>query len=43
MVGNGVTASDFDDNTFVPFVHGMALISDDIFKVGVEVGLSLEI
>ncbi|XVF41484.1 hypothetical protein PTKIN_Ptkin01aG0283300 [Pterospermum kingtungense] len=32
MVGNGVTASDFDGNALLPFAHGMALISDDIFK-----------
>ncbi|KAE8691247.1 Serine carboxypeptidase 1 [Hibiscus syriacus] len=32
MVGNGVTDPVFDGNSFVPFVHGMALISDDIFE-----------
>ncbi|XP_022719855.1 serine carboxypeptidase 1-like [Durio zibethinus] len=32
MVGNGATDSDFDGNALVPFAHGMALISDDIFK-----------
>ncbi|KAK6289491.1 hypothetical protein POUND7_001032 [Theobroma cacao] len=32
MVGNGVTGSIFDENALVPFAHGMALISDDIFE-----------
>ncbi|XVE62166.1 hypothetical protein DITRI_Ditri06bG0096700 [Diplodiscus trichospermus] len=32
MVGNGVTDPVFDENALVPFAHGMALISDDIFK-----------
>ncbi|XP_022742195.1 serine carboxypeptidase 1-like [Durio zibethinus] len=32
MVGNGVTDPVFDGNALVPFAHGMALISDDIFK-----------
>ncbi|KAK8660263.1 hypothetical protein V6N13_051195 [Hibiscus sabdariffa] len=32
MVGNGVTDPVFDGNALVPFAHGMALISDDIFQ-----------
>ncbi|CAM8925475.1 unnamed protein product [Rhodiola kirilowii] len=32
MVGNGVTDHVFDGNAFVPFVHGMGLISEDLFK-----------
>ncbi|KAL5566721.1 hypothetical protein UlMin_029885 [Ulmus minor] len=32
MVGNGVTDPQFDGNALVPFAHGMALISDDIFQ-----------
>ncbi|OMO77961.1 Peptidase S10, serine carboxypeptidase [Corchorus capsularis] len=32
IVGNGVTDRFFDENALVPFVHGMALISDDMFK-----------
>ncbi|KAJ7955103.1 Carboxypeptidase [Quillaja saponaria] len=32
MVGNGVTDEKFDDNALVPFVHGMALISDKMFE-----------
>ncbi|KAB2019044.1 hypothetical protein ES319_D08G272100v1 [Gossypium barbadense] len=35
MVGNGVCDPVFDGNALVPFTHGMALISDDIFQ-GVE-------
>ncbi|XP_022149961.1 serine carboxypeptidase 1-like isoform X2 [Momordica charantia] len=32
MVGNGVTDQKFDGNALVPFAHGMALISDAIFR-----------
>eukprot|EP00262_Sarcandra_glabra_P000945 TRINITY_DN10978_c0_g1_i1.p1 TRINITY_DN10978_c0_g1~~TRINITY_DN10978_c0_g1_i1.p1 ORF type:complete len:502 (-),score=84.66 TRINITY_DN10978_c0_g1_i1:72-1577(-) len=32
MVGNGVTDTEIDGNALVPFAHGMALISDDLFK-----------
>ncbi|CAI9107286.1 OLC1v1006605C1 [Oldenlandia corymbosa var. corymbosa] len=32
MVGNGVADEKFDGNAIVPFVHGMGLISDDLFK-----------
>ncbi|KAH9312833.1 hypothetical protein KI387_027868 [Taxus chinensis] len=32
MVGNGVTDPKFDGNALVPFVHGMGLISDDLFQ-----------
>lgn len=34
MVGNGVTDDEFDGNALIPFVHGMGLISDDLFQVG---------
>lgn len=33
MVGNGVTDRKFDGNALVPFAHGMALISDQIYEV----------
>lgn len=33
MVGNGVTDEVIDGNALVPFVHGMGLISDDLFEV----------
>lgn len=33
MVGNGVCDTVFDGNALVPFAHGMALISDSIYKV----------
>jgi serine carboxypeptidase-like clade I len=33
MVGNGVCDTVFDGNALVPFAHGMALISNDIYKV----------
>lgn len=33
MVGNGVTDDEFDGNALVPFAHGMGLISDDLYKV----------
>ncbi|XP_057840568.1 serine carboxypeptidase 1 [Cryptomeria japonica] len=36
MVGNGVTDHKFDGNALVPFVHGMGLISDDIFQEAKE-------
>lgn len=36
MVGNGVTDHVFDGNALVPFVHGMGLISDDIFQEAKE-------
>ncbi|TXG48813.1 hypothetical protein EZV62_024688 [Acer yangbiense] len=32
MIGNGVTDPKFDGNALVPFAHGMALISDDLFE-----------
>ncbi|OVA05236.1 Peptidase S10 [Macleaya cordata] len=32
MVGNGVTDEEFDGNALVPFAHGMALISNDLFQ-----------
>ncbi|XP_062080025.1 serine carboxypeptidase 1-like [Humulus lupulus] len=32
LVGNGVTDEVFDGNALVPFVHGMGLISDDLFQ-----------
>ncbi|KAK0592984.1 hypothetical protein LWI29_028580 [Acer saccharum] len=32
MIGNGVTDPKFDRNALVPFAHGMALISDDLFE-----------
>ncbi|KAJ7950923.1 Carboxypeptidase [Quillaja saponaria] len=32
MVGNGLTDDVFDGNALVPFVHGMALISDKMFE-----------
>ena len=33
MVGNGVCESKFDgNNAYVPFVHGMGLISESVFK-----------
>ncbi|PON55216.1 Serine carboxypeptidase-like [Trema orientale] len=32
IVGNGVTDPNFDGNALVPFAHGMALISDDIYE-----------
>jgi len=39
MVGNGVTDKQFDGNALVPFVHGMGLISDDLFKVKINPSL----
>lgn len=35
MIGNGVTDNDFDDNARVPFAHGMALISEDMYQEAV--------
>ncbi|KAJ0988980.1 hypothetical protein J5N97_007336 [Dioscorea zingiberensis] len=32
MVGNGVTDTEYDGNALVPFAHGMALISDELFQ-----------
>ncbi|XP_078158770.1 serine carboxypeptidase 1-like isoform X2 [Carex rostrata] len=32
MVGNGVCDTVYDGNALVPFVHGMGLISDDLFQ-----------
>ncbi|XP_057732547.1 serine carboxypeptidase-like 20 [Arachis stenosperma] len=32
MIGNGVTDNTFDGNAFIPFVHGMGLISDSIYE-----------
>ncbi|KAH6834393.1 serine carboxypeptidase-like 20 [Perilla frutescens var. hirtella] len=32
MVGNGVCDTHFDGNALVPFVHGMGLISDTMYK-----------
>ncbi|KAI4326351.1 hypothetical protein MLD38_031675 [Melastoma candidum] len=32
LVGNGVTDYKFDGNALVPFAHGMALISDQLFE-----------
>jgi len=33
LVGNGVADPKFDGNAFVPFAHGMGLISDELFEV----------
>ncbi|KAL9227498.1 hypothetical protein vseg_003181 [Gypsophila vaccaria] len=35
MIGNGVTDEVFDGNALVPFVHGMGLISDDLYHEAV--------
>ncbi|GMI70872.1 serine carboxypeptidase-like 20 [Hibiscus trionum] len=32
LVGNGVADDEFDGNALVPFVHGMGLISDDLYE-----------
>ncbi|KAL0814965.1 hypothetical protein Bca101_071408 [Brassica carinata] len=32
VIGNPITNFDFDNNTRVPFAHGMALISDELFE-----------
>ncbi|KAF5944142.1 hypothetical protein HYC85_018219 [Camellia sinensis] len=34
IVGNGVADEIFDGNGLVPFAHGMALISDEMYEVG---------
>lgn len=36
MVGNPVTDHKFDGNAIIPFVHGMGLISDEIFEVKIK-------
>lgn len=36
LVGNGVTDEKFDGNALVPFAHGMALISNELYQVGTE-------
>lgn len=34
VIGNGVTAEQkYDGNALLPFAHGMALISDDLYRV----------
>ncbi|KAF7029054.1 hypothetical protein CFC21_040888 [Triticum aestivum] len=32
LIGNGATDADYDLNSFVPFAHGMGLISTDLFE-----------
>uniref|UniRef100_A0ACD5U979 Uncharacterized protein n=1 Tax=Avena sativa TaxID=4498 RepID=A0ACD5U979_AVESA len=32
LIGNGATDKDYDLNSFVPFAHGMGLISTDLFE-----------
>ncbi|KAJ1404022.1 Serine carboxypeptidase, histidine active site [Sesbania bispinosa] len=32
LIGNGATDKRFDGNALIPFVHGMGLISDDIYE-----------
>ncbi|KAL5562218.1 hypothetical protein UlMin_031965 [Ulmus minor] len=32
LVGNGVADDEYDGNALIPFVHGMGLISDDLFS-----------
>ncbi|XP_020258633.1 serine carboxypeptidase 1-like [Asparagus officinalis] len=32
MIGNGCTDEQFDGDAFVPFAHGMGLISNDLFQ-----------
>lgn len=34
-MGNGVTDPVFDGNGMVPSVHGMGLISDELFEVSI--------
>lgn len=36
MIGNAATDYKYDGNSLVPFAHGMALISDDIYEVGLN-------
>lgn len=31
--GNPVTDPEFDGNAFVPYIHGMGIISDELFEV----------
>jgi len=33
LVGNGCTDDQFDGDAIVPFVYGMGLISNDMYKV----------
>jgi serine carboxypeptidase-like clade 1 len=33
LIGNGATDQDYDFNSFVPFAHGMGLISTELFEV----------
>lgn len=33
LIGNGYTDVDYDFNSFVPFAHGMGLISTEMFEV----------
>lgn len=35
LVGNGCTDDVYDGNALVPFAHGMALISDELFEVSI--------
>ncbi|KAJ3697383.1 hypothetical protein LUZ61_001088 [Rhynchospora tenuis] len=32
LIGNGFTDLDYDANSFVPFAHGMGLISEDLYE-----------
>ncbi|XP_038715546.1 serine carboxypeptidase-like 1 [Tripterygium wilfordii] len=32
IIGNGLTDSSFDDNSKIPFAHGMGLISDELYE-----------
>ncbi|KAJ3675684.1 hypothetical protein LUZ60_004726 [Juncus effusus] len=32
LIGNGVADFDYDKNSFVPFAHGMGLISEDLYQ-----------
>jgi len=33
LIGNGATDVNYDYNAFVPFAHGMGLISTDMYEV----------
>lgn len=33
LIGNPATDADYDMNSFVPFAHGMGLISTDMYEV----------
>jgi hypothetical protein len=33
LIGNPATDVDYDFNSFVPFAHGMGLISNDMYEV----------